>query len=228
MSPEVKPGTRHWLVLVAGGHAAGKKVVCKDLESSLKSVVSDDLPVDVETIHMADYFKDVENSDGPEKQDFTSLKAELKNKQVQAHHQLITIVEGLYALYDQEIRDMAIMKVFVDSDADTRLSRWILRDIGDDQNKLGGILDNYLNHARPEMNQYVAPTKQYADVILPRGSEESGVQLISTGVYDRIREESLDHTAVQSGAATPLLGQSVVNLQKESYMEQSQRFYDLS
>lgn len=217
---------KHWTILIAGGHAAGKKLVCKDLEKSLNNLASDDMPINVETLHMADY----QSGDGPKNVDFNKIKSGLKNKKTTSGEQCVTIIEGYYALYDEEIRDNSVMKVFVDSDADTRLSRWILRDIGPDQTKLGEILDRYLTLSRPEFNQYIAPTKQFADVILPRGSEQSGVELLSNGIYDRIREElPLDGgSSAPSGISTPILGQKAVNLRKESFLEQSQRFYDLS
>ncbi|CAN6608596.1 putative uridine kinase Das2p [Trichomonascus vanleenenianus] len=166
----------------------------------------------------------------PQRVDFETLKVRLEDLQAlddsPSAVQSIVIVEGLYALYDQEIRDSAIMKVFVDSDADTRLSRWVLRDTKGDESKLGAILECYLTKARPEMNEFILPTKQFADVILPRGSEESGIELISTGVLDRIKEdlyvESAGHHILHSGDS------SVVDLRKESFLEQSQRFYDVS
>jgi uridine kinase len=212
---------RNWLVLVGGGHAAGKKVVVADVTKNLVSLADDDFPMKVEVVHLRDYAQ--QGVYAPSSVDFERLRADL-GKINEKHKQTVVIVEGLYALYDKELREKAIMKAFVDGDADTRLSRWILRDIGEDQSKLGDILSTYLNHARPEMNEFIHPTKQFADVILPRGSETSGVKLISTGIYERIKEEAMNLTSEHP----LLLDTPKIDLRKESFVEQNQQFYDLN
>lgn len=222
-----------WLVLIGGGHAAGKKVVVNDVTNSLEALATDELPMKIEVIHLKDYHHNDNTNDEDEKKyggpsflDLDKLKQDLMNfdKDSTPPHNRVIILEGLYALYDKELRDKAIMKVFVDSDADTRLSRWILRDTSDvsgGESKLESILFTYLNHARPEMNEFIFPTKQFADVILPRGSETTGVQLLATGIYERIKEDAMN-LPTHHGVETPK-----IDLRKESFLEQNQRYYDL-
>lgn len=98
----------------------------------------------------------------------------------------VLIVEGLYALYDEEIRALAAMCIFVDLDGDTRLGRWILRDSRDDKAVFIAICNEYINWCRPEMERYVYGTKDFADVILPHGNETESVKLVTNGIYDRV------------------------------------------
>ncbi|ANB13295.1 putative uridine kinase DAS2 [Sugiyamaella lignohabitans] len=147
---------------------------------------------------------------------------------------LVAILTGPYALYDSRIRDKAIMKVYVDVDADTRLSRLLLRDVKPDNSNLSLLIDTYLNHLRPEVTEFVEPTKQYADVILTKPSSaeggEYGVELIATGVYDRIKAES--YNSLDSNTGTLTLGKHVTQnsyrYRRESFVEQHESYYSLN
>ena len=81
----------------------------------------------------------------------------------------VVLFEGILVFYSAEMRDMFHMKLFVDTDADTRLSRRILRDISQRGRDLEGILTQYVTHVKPAFDEFCLPTKSYADVIIPRG-----------------------------------------------------------
>ncbi|VDO05181.1 unnamed protein product [Rodentolepis nana] len=83
----------------------------------------------------------------------------------------IVFVEGTLTFYKKDIRDMFHLKIFVEADADTRLSRKVLRDVVERKRSLNAVLDNYFNFVKPAFEQFCLPTKQYANVILPRASE---------------------------------------------------------
>jgi uridine kinase len=239
------PDKKYWIILIGGGHAAGKKDVCHELETALSGLSGKDFPIQVRHLHMEKYQR--ERMYDPSKLDFERLLhdlgdggflSELEGIPVEAEFggtkiraPTVIIVEGEYALYDKRLRDKAIMKVFVEKDADTRLSQWILRDTDGDRTKLGSILDEYLNRARPEMNEYIMPTKQYADVILP-GLKGHGTRLIATGVYDRIREEFLhephQHLTITLKGGGIDMRRPGMSLKKEAFVDESERFYVLS
>ncbi|EMG47819.1 Uridine kinase [Candida maltosa Xu316] len=114
----------------------------------------------------------------PSRFQFDALKAELlQNLETPVDQpQKILIVHGLYALYDKELRDMSHIKVFIDSDPDTRLIRWIRRDVlKNNIDTLEGVINAYLLGARSEMSDFIFPTKEFADVIMPRGAESNAV-----------------------------------------------------
>uniref|UniRef100_A0A0X3PRR1 Uridine-cytidine kinase 2 n=2 Tax=Schistocephalus solidus TaxID=70667 RepID=A0A0X3PRR1_SCHSO len=71
------------------------------------------------------------------------------------------------------------MKIFVEADADTRLSRKVLLDVCERKRNLNTVLENYFNFVKPAFEEFCLPTKKYADVILPRAPDNVvGVELI--------------------------------------------------
>lgn len=85
----------------------------------------------------------------------------------------IVIFEGILALYDERLRDLFDLKIFVDADADVRLARRIRRDMADRGRDLSGILQQYEQFVKPATESFVVPSKQHADIIVPRGVENS-------------------------------------------------------
>ncbi|HZJ99243.1 MAG TPA: uridine kinase [Tissierellaceae bacterium] len=81
----------------------------------------------------------------------------------------IIILEGILILYEKEIRDLLDIKLFVDTDADVRVIRRILRDIKERGRTLDSVILQYMNTVRPAHLQFVEPTKRYADLIIPEG-----------------------------------------------------------
>ena len=71
------------------------------------------------------------------------------------------------------------MKIFVDTDADIRLSRRLKRDITNRGRNIQDVLEQYRNHVKPAFDYYIAPTMIHADLIVPRGGEnEVAIKLI--------------------------------------------------
>ncbi|CAF1579782.1 unnamed protein product [Adineta steineri] len=80
------------------------------------------------------------------------------------------------------------MKLFVDTDADTRLARRVLRDMKEHGRNLEHILAGYINHVKPSFEDFCLPTKKYADVIIPRGADNHvAVDLIIQHIRDFIQ-----------------------------------------
>ncbi|MGH0181056.1 UNVERIFIED_CONTAM: hypothetical protein FKN15_005600 [Acipenser sinensis] len=86
----------------------------------------------------------------------------------------VVLFEGILMFYSQEIRDLFQMKLFVDTDADTRLSRRVLRDISERARDLEQVLTQYITFVKPAFEEFCLPTKKYADVIIPRGADNLG------------------------------------------------------
>ncbi|WP_461204502.1 uridine kinase [Clostridium sp. DL1XJH146] len=81
----------------------------------------------------------------------------------------IIILEGILILQEERIRDLLDIKIYVDTDADVRIIRRILRDMRERERTLESVIDQYLNVVRPMHLQFAEPTKRYADIILPEG-----------------------------------------------------------
>ena len=71
------------------------------------------------------------------------------------------------------VRDMFQMKLFVDTDADTRLARRVLRDIEERGRDLEHVLTQYTTLVKPAFEEFCIPTKKFADVIVPRGADNT-------------------------------------------------------
>uniref|UniRef100_A0A8C5KV06 uridine/cytidine kinase n=1 Tax=Jaculus jaculus TaxID=51337 RepID=A0A8C5KV06_JACJA len=97
----------------------------------------------------------------------------------------VVLFEGILAFYSQEVRDLFQMKLFVDTDADTRLSRRVLRDISERGRDLEQILSQYIMFVKPAFEEFCLPTKKYADVIIPRGADNLvAINLIVQHIQD--------------------------------------------
>jgi len=83
----------------------------------------------------------------------------------------VIIIEGILILEDLRLVDLMDIKVFVDTDADIRIIRRLLRDIKERGRTLDSVIDQYVDNVRPMHLQFVEPTKRYADIIIPEGGE---------------------------------------------------------
>ena len=81
----------------------------------------------------------------------------------------IIIVEGILILEDERIRDLLDIKVYVDTDADIRILRRLVRDIDERGRTVESVVDQYLKMVRPMHMEFTEPTKRYADIIIPEG-----------------------------------------------------------
>ncbi|MGH0122537.1 UNVERIFIED_CONTAM: hypothetical protein FKN15_038087 [Acipenser sinensis] len=97
-----------------------------------------------------------------------------KEETVMVYPADVVLFEGILMFYSQEIRDLFQMKLFVDTDADTRLSRRVLRDISERGRDLEQVLTQYITFVKPAFEEFCLPTKKYADVIIPRGADNLG------------------------------------------------------
>ncbi len=85
----------------------------------------------------------------------------------------VIVIDGILLLVEERIRARLDIKVFVDTDADIRLIRRIRRDMAIRGRPLEEILDQYLTTVQPMHLQFVEPSKRYADLIIPRGGENT-------------------------------------------------------
>ncbi|WP_410771250.1 uridine kinase [Fontibacillus sp. BL9] len=99
---------------------------------------------------------------------------------VQLKPNRIAIVEGLFVLYDEKLRKLLNIKVFVDTDSDVRLLRRVLRDMEERGRSIHSIHQQYLATVKPMHEAFIEPSKKYADLIIPEGGHnEVGIQMLS-------------------------------------------------
>ena len=90
----------------------------------------------------------------------------------------VIVIEGILALYDDELNDMFDLHIYVETDADVRILRRIQRDVVDRGRDLEGVIDQYLTQVKPMHEQFVEPTKKDADIIIPEGANSVAVTLL--------------------------------------------------
>ena len=98
---------------------------------------------------------------------------------VEVQPKKVIILEGILILEDPRLRDLMDIKVFVDTDADERLMRRILRDTQERGRTVESVLNQYVTTVKPMHEQFVEPSKKYADIIIPRGGENKiGIHIL--------------------------------------------------
>lgn len=104
----------------------------------------------------------------------------------------VIVVEGLFVLEDESIRKNLDIKVFVDTPADVRFIRRLNRDVRDRGRSLDNVIAQYMNTVRIMHDQFIEPSKRYADVIVPEGGKnEVAVDLLTTKIGSIIKMNML-------------------------------------
>ena len=83
----------------------------------------------------------------------------------------VIIVEGILIFENEDLRNLMDIRIFVDTDADVRLGRRILRDVEERGRTLKSVLDQYQNTVKPMHEKYVEPSKKYANLVVPEGGQ---------------------------------------------------------
>lgn len=96
----------------------------------------------------------------------------------------VVVVEGILIFAEPELRERLDIKIFVDTDADVRILRRIVRDVRDRGRDLESIVTQYLTTVKPMHEMFVEPSKRYADIIIPEGGHN---QVALDFVMERIR-----------------------------------------
>jgi uridine kinase len=100
----------------------------------------------------------------------------------------VVIVDGILLFWNPRVRALCDIKIFVDVEADIRLIRRIRRDMRVRGRNLNDILDQYLATVRPMHEEFVEPTKEFADIIVPHGGRnEVAIEMIAARIQERLR-----------------------------------------
>ena len=181
------------IIGIGGGTGSGKTTVVRKIVESLPddsvAVIPQDsyykdqshLPLEVrkrtnfdhpdafEWPLLAQQINDLRNGKSIDQPTYSYITCTRLTETIQVKPKDVIIIEGIMALYDKKIRDLMDLKIFVDAGADERLLRVIQRDIVEREHPLEMLVDKYRNVLKPMHDEFIEPTKQYADIIIPNG-----------------------------------------------------------
>lgn len=102
----------------------------------------------------------------------------------------VIIVEGIFALENNTLRDMMDVKIYVDTDADLRILRRLTRDTKERGRTMESVINQYLNVVRPMHEQFIEPTKKHADIIIPEGgSNKVAIDIMTTKIQSLVSKK---------------------------------------
>ena len=102
----------------------------------------------------------------------------------------VIIIDGILIFENRELRDLMDIKVYVDTDADVRLARRILRDVCNRGRSMESVIEQYLSTVKPMHEEFVEPSKRYADVIIPEGGFNSvAVEMLIQSIRSLINQK---------------------------------------
>lgn len=101
----------------------------------------------------------------------------------------VVVIEGLFVLEDEDLRNLCDIKIFVDTDADIRFIRRLVRDVKDRGRTLDSVVFQYTTTVKEMHNQFVEPSKRYADIIIPEGGHNMvAIDLLTTKIKSIIEK----------------------------------------
>ena len=197
-------GILFWVTGLSGsGKTSIAKAIAADFgKSEVALIEQDSYYRDLSNLTMEE--RSAVNFDHPDSVDYSLMKQHLKElicgniinipiydfnthmrlKEVQTieKHRII-ILEGILALFDQKIRTMMDIKIYVETADDIRVIRRIKRDINKRERTFSSVIEQYYKTVRPMHIQFVEPTKKYADIIVPEGGQNKiAVDILRTKI----------------------------------------------
>lgn len=101
----------------------------------------------------------------------------------------VIIIEGLMILFEEKIRDLLDIKVYIDTDSDMRIIRRVLRDINERGRTAESVITQYLKTVRPAHFQFIEPSKRYADIIIPEGGQNKvAIELLRARIAEILKQ----------------------------------------
>ncbi|WP_304059004.1 uridine kinase [Hoylesella loescheii] len=191
------------IIGIAGGTGSGKTTVVKNIVNALPphyvavvpldSYYNDTSEMTEEERHainfdhpdafdwklLAKHVNDLRNGIAIEQPTYSYLLCNRLKETVHVEPKPVIIIEGIMTLLNKRLRDIMDLKIFVDADPDERLIRNIQRDTIDRGRTVSMVVERYLEVLKPMHEQFIEPTKRYADLIIPQGGEnEKGIGIL--------------------------------------------------
>ena len=202
------------IIGIAGGTGSGKTTVVKKIVETLPPHFVAVVPLDSyynDTSHMTEEERRAINFDHPDAFDwqllvkhvemlrngmaveqptYSYLKCNREKETVHVEPKPVIIIEGIMALLNTKLRRMLDLKIFVDTDSDERLIRNIQRDCVERGRTVEMVIDRYHKVLKPMHEQFIEPTKKFADLIIPLGGEnKTGIHILKKYIEGIVSNE---------------------------------------
>lgn len=147
-----------------------------------------DHPDAIEWPLLIEHIKDLKNKKRIQQPIYSYLTCTRSKETIEIVPSSVIIVEGILILSQPELRELMDLKIFVDADADDRLSRVIQRDIVERGRSVAMVLDRYDKTVKPSHLQFIEPTKRYADIIVPQGgNNQVAINLLTQFIIQHLK-----------------------------------------
>lgn len=188
---------------VAGGTGSGKSTLVKRLQEAFRSEdvatichdyyykahpeltyqertqLNYDHPQAFDTDMMVEHIRALKNNVPINHPVYSFVEHNRTDESVLVKPSKVIIIDGILIFENKELRELMDIKVFVDTDADLRLARRILRDVRERGRSMESVINQYTTTVKPMHEEFVEPSKRYADVIIPEGGFNSvAVQML--------------------------------------------------
>ena len=167
------------IIGIAGGTGSGKTTVVKHIAQALP-------PHCVAVVPLDSYYNDTtgmtpEERKAIEQPTYSYIESNRQKETIHVEPKPVIIIEGIMTLHYKRLRDMMDLKIFVDTDSDVRLIRNIRRDVVERGRTVDMVLDRYEKVLKPMHEQFIEPTKKFADLIIPWGGDnKTGIHILKT------------------------------------------------
>ncbi|KAH8912753.1 uridine kinase [Coniochaeta sp. PMI_546] len=155
-----------------------------------------DSPEAIDFDVLVDCLRDLKAGKRAEIPIYSFEKHDREDKTTSIYSPHVLILEGIFALYDPRVLELLDMKIFCEADADTCLSRRLLRDVRDRGRDVEGIIKQWFAWVKPNFEKYVDPQRKVADIIVPRGVENRvAMAMVVQFIEQKLLEKSRHHRA---------------------------------
>lgn len=148
-----------------------------------------DHPNSLETELLVQHVKELQNGNSVIQPTYNFTQHTRAKKTVTLKPKPIILIEGILIFSDESLRDLFDMKIFVDTDADLRLARRLVRDVAHRGRSFEEGIEQYLEFVKPMHEQFVEPSKKFADIIVPEGGFNTvAIHMIRSQIEDVLKK----------------------------------------
>ncbi|PIB29960.1 uridine kinase [Maribacter sp. 4U21] len=201
------------IIGIAGGTGCGKTTVVNQIINELPNeevgVISQDSyyndlshlsledrrktnfdhPNSIDFALLTEHLKKLKSGESIEQPVYSFLECNRTKKTIPTHPRKVMIVEGILIMTNPEIRNMFDIKIFVHADTDERLIRRLKRDVNERGWNLDETLEKYQTVIKPMHDQFIEPTKEYADIIIPNNKYNTvAVEIVRSIINEKLAE----------------------------------------